>query len=78
MNKLADIEKKFKAEKFYKEDQNREFVLQKSNNFLKTISSSAANIVEEVPSSESSGFHLKKAKQTKMFIIDSGQTLNQT
>ena len=38
MNKLADIEKKFNEEKYFKEDQNRPFVIENSNQFLQNVS----------------------------------------
>ena len=72
MNKLADIEKKFNEEKYFKEDQNRPFVIKNSNQFLQNVSVQADKVVEERILNESSIFEIKKQKPTNVFILDKG------
>ena len=62
MNKLMDIEKKFKADKFFKEDKNRKFVMNEGNSFLQAVSTAATHVVEESKSSDSSPFENKQTK----------------
>ena len=80
MDKLADMEKKFKEKKFFDEDPNREFVMQSSADFLQTVAKAEeeAKLVEEKESSQSSVFEQKNMKKTKVFVVDQGISDGQT
>ena len=78
LSKLDAIEKKFKEEKNQREDQNRGFVIRESSVFLKAIADEEPGVAQqESSSSDSSLWEGKKAKQTKMFIIDQGRRHDQ-
>ena len=79
MNKLEELNKNYKAKKLYFEDSNRSFVIEKSKDFLKQVANEETKYVpEKVSSSDSSVFEAKKAKPTKVFIVDKGRSPAQT
>ena len=79
MQKLAEVEKKQKEKRLYQEDHNRSFVIEKSINFLTEVANEETKSVpEKVSSSDESYFEPKKAKPTKVFIVDQGRSPEQT
>jgi hypothetical protein len=79
MNKLEEQEKINKEKKLLREDRNRNFVIEKSKDFLKSVANEETKFVpEKVISSDSSLFEAKKAKPTKVFIVDTGRSPTQS
>ena len=86
--KLHEKEKKLAEEKLFKEDLNREFVIEKANEFLQELpevnpmARGEQHNVKEGSSSGSSNAAMfeesKKNKQLHMYVVDPGRRAPQT
>ena len=70
MNKLLLMEKKFKKEKYFREDPNRQEVIQASSEFLQEVSKKVVNVPSKKSTSSSEDVWELKEKPRKIFIID--------